>query len=257
MHCVADTWGAELHPNLLVHGPVVRKGTSGEDGYSGFSVRDPVTGAAAPTQLQSLLDPSIQRLVDRRAGRRLLRQGDGPRRRPPRLRRRGAAGPDQVRRARGGRRGPGRRGDAVRRGDRRVSGVPSDAADLSSGGRMPLLGFGTWQIKGAAATEAVGHALAAGYRHLDTATIYGNEKEVGAGLGRERGAPGRRVRHHEVPAAQRRARARHAAYQPRPARHRPRRPLADPLAGRLAARTSRCGAPSPRRSSRGSPAPSA
>ena len=63
VHCVADTWGAELHPHLLVHGPVVRKGTSGEDGYSGFSVRDPVTGAAAPTQLQSLLDPSIQRLV--------------------------------------------------------------------------------------------------------------------------------------------------------------------------------------------------
>jgi nicotinamidase/pyrazinamidase len=63
VHCVTDTWGAELHPNLLVHGPVVRKGTSGEDGYSGFSVRDPVTGAAAPTQLQSLLDPSIQRLV--------------------------------------------------------------------------------------------------------------------------------------------------------------------------------------------------
>jgi nicotinamidase/pyrazinamidase len=63
VHCVADTWGAALHPQLLVHGPVVRKGTSGEDGYSGFSVRDPVTGAAAPTQLQSLLDPSIQRLV--------------------------------------------------------------------------------------------------------------------------------------------------------------------------------------------------
>jgi nicotinamidase/pyrazinamidase len=63
VHCVADTWGAELHPHLLVHGPVVRKGTSGEDGYSGFSVRDPVTGAAAPTQLQSLLDPSVQRLV--------------------------------------------------------------------------------------------------------------------------------------------------------------------------------------------------
>ena len=63
VHCVADTWGAELHPHLLVHGPVVRKGTSGEDGYSGFSVRDPTTGAAAPTQLQSLLDPRIQRLV--------------------------------------------------------------------------------------------------------------------------------------------------------------------------------------------------
>lgn len=63
VHCVADSWGAGLHPNLLVHGPVVRKGTSGEDGYSGFSVRDPVSGAAAPTQLQSLLDPSVRRLV--------------------------------------------------------------------------------------------------------------------------------------------------------------------------------------------------
>ena len=63
MHCVADTWGAELHPQLLVRGPVVRKGTSGEDGYSGFSVRDPVTGTASATQLQSLLDPAVQRLV--------------------------------------------------------------------------------------------------------------------------------------------------------------------------------------------------
>ncbi|MBA2767994.1 MAG: isochorismatase family protein [Sporichthyaceae bacterium] len=63
VHCVADSWGAELHPELLVHGPVVRKGTSGEDGYSGFSVRDPVSGVPAPTQLQSLLDPSVRRLV--------------------------------------------------------------------------------------------------------------------------------------------------------------------------------------------------
>ena len=63
VHCVGDTWGAELHPDLLVHGPVVRKGTSGEDGYSGFSVRDPVSGAPVATQLQSLLDPEIRRLV--------------------------------------------------------------------------------------------------------------------------------------------------------------------------------------------------
>ena len=63
VHCVHDTWGAELHPHLLVHGPVVRKGTSGEDGYSGFSVRDPLSGAAGSTQLQSLLDPAINRLV--------------------------------------------------------------------------------------------------------------------------------------------------------------------------------------------------
>jgi nicotinamidase/pyrazinamidase len=63
VHCVADTWGAELHPQLLVKGPVVRKGTSGEDGYSGFSVRDPVSGQVGATQLQSLLDPSLTRVV--------------------------------------------------------------------------------------------------------------------------------------------------------------------------------------------------
>jgi nicotinamidase/pyrazinamidase len=63
VHCVADTWGAELHPHLMVHGPTVRKVTSGEDGYSGFSVRDPVSGVASATQLQSLLDPSVKRLV--------------------------------------------------------------------------------------------------------------------------------------------------------------------------------------------------
>ena len=59
---------------------------------------------------------------------------------------------------------------------------PQDAADLAGGGRIPLLGFGTWQIKGTKAGRAVGWALDAGYRHLDTATIYGNEREVGAGL---------------------------------------------------------------------------
>ena len=63
VHCVADTWGAELQRDLLVQGPVVRKGTGGEDGYSGFSVRDPVSGIPAETQLRSLLDPSIERLV--------------------------------------------------------------------------------------------------------------------------------------------------------------------------------------------------
>ncbi len=63
-----------------------------------------------------------------------------------------------------------------------MSDVPQDTAGLDQGVRMPLLGFGTWQIKGKAATESVGWALDAGYRHLDTATVYGNEKEVGAGL---------------------------------------------------------------------------
>ncbi|MGZ4651313.1 MAG: isochorismatase family protein [Kineosporiaceae bacterium] len=63
VHCVHDTWGAALHPLLQVHGPIVRKGTGGEDGYSGFSVRHPVTGESRPTELQALIDPAVRRLV--------------------------------------------------------------------------------------------------------------------------------------------------------------------------------------------------
>ena len=47
---------------------------------------------------------------------------------------------------------------------------------------MPLLGFGTWQITGEQATTATAAALAAGYAHVDTATVYGNETEVGRAL---------------------------------------------------------------------------
>lgn len=54
-HCVMDTWGAAFHPDLQVVGPVVRKGTNGEDGYSGFTMRDPETGATVPTELGELL----------------------------------------------------------------------------------------------------------------------------------------------------------------------------------------------------------
>jgi len=53
---------------------------------------------------------------------------------------------------------------------------------------MPLLGFGTWQLRGDAAYQAVRDALEAGYRHLDTATMYGNEAEVGRAL-RDSGVP--------------------------------------------------------------------
>ncbi|HEX5265718.1 MAG TPA: isochorismatase family protein [Acidimicrobiales bacterium] len=64
VHCVAGTWGAELVRDLEVAGPVVRKGTGGEDGYSGFTVRDPLSGAAGATGLESLLrDRGVQRLV--------------------------------------------------------------------------------------------------------------------------------------------------------------------------------------------------
>ena len=66
--------------------------------------------------------------------------------------------------------------------------VPDDAAALPSGATMPLLGFGTWQLKGDTARKATASALQAGYRHLDTATIYGNEREVGAALA-EAGEP--------------------------------------------------------------------
>jgi nicotinamidase/pyrazinamidase len=55
VHCVRDTWGAELVPQLEVVGPVVRKGTGGEDGYSGFTMRDPRSGDEVPTELAELL----------------------------------------------------------------------------------------------------------------------------------------------------------------------------------------------------------
>ena len=66
--------------------------------------------------------------------------------------------------------------------------VPSETAVLPSGASMPLLGFGTWQLKGDSARASTAAALEAGYRHLDTATIYGNEREVGAAVA-EAGAP--------------------------------------------------------------------
>lgn len=59
---------------------------------------------------------------------------------------------------------------------------------LVTGAGMPLLGLGTWQLRGDAAREAVLAALDAGYRHLDTATMYGNEREIGEAL-RESGLP--------------------------------------------------------------------
>jgi len=51
VHCVAGTWGAELHPDLRVEGEVIKRGMGGEDGYSGFTVRDPRSGEKTPTEL--------------------------------------------------------------------------------------------------------------------------------------------------------------------------------------------------------------
>jgi nicotinamidase/pyrazinamidase len=64
VHCVHDTWGAMFHPDLRVVGDVVRKGTGGEDGYSAFSVRDPLSGNTAPTILPGLLaERDVERIV--------------------------------------------------------------------------------------------------------------------------------------------------------------------------------------------------
>ena len=57
VHCVADTWGSELHPDLALpaDAPRVHKGANGEDGYSGFTMRDPTTGEEMPTELDGVL----------------------------------------------------------------------------------------------------------------------------------------------------------------------------------------------------------
>jgi nicotinamidase/pyrazinamidase len=56
VHCVADSWGAAFHPDLIAEGEIIRKGTGGEDGYSGFSTRDPVTEVRHETGLDRLLE---------------------------------------------------------------------------------------------------------------------------------------------------------------------------------------------------------
>jgi 2,5-diketo-D-gluconate reductase A len=53
---------------------------------------------------------------------------------------------------------------------------------IAPGVEMPLVGIGTWQATGSEAYDAVRAALAVGYRHIDTATMYGNEREVGRAL---------------------------------------------------------------------------
>ncbi len=59
---------------------------------------------------------------------------------------------------------------------------------LANGVKIPSIGFGTWQAEGDKARTSVTEALKAGYRHIDTAQAYGNEKDVGEGI-RASGVP--------------------------------------------------------------------
>ncbi|MET0605009.1 MAG: aldo/keto reductase [Beijerinckiaceae bacterium] len=54
--------------------------------------------------------------------------------------------------------------------------------ELAGGGRMPVIGLGTWQLSGDSCVKAVLTALKLGYRHVDTAEMYANEREVGEAI---------------------------------------------------------------------------
>ena len=60
-----------------------------------------------------------------------------------------------------------------------VGPIPSVAA---YGAEIPLLGLGTWDLRGRTCARMVEQALRLGYRHVDTAEMYDNEREVGEGL---------------------------------------------------------------------------
>jgi len=65
-HCVQGTWGAEFHPGLRRVEPAVHilKGSSGEDGYSAFTMRDPITGQDKSTGLaETLRERNIHKVV--------------------------------------------------------------------------------------------------------------------------------------------------------------------------------------------------
>ncbi len=59
-----NSWGAELVSELVIVGPVIQKGTAGDDGYSGFFARDLASGQEHPTALDRLLrEQRVQRVV--------------------------------------------------------------------------------------------------------------------------------------------------------------------------------------------------
>src|SRR5215203_5018292 len=71
-------------------------------------------------------------------------------------------------------------GHATRRSSTALSVVPG--ITLNDGNIIPQLGFGVFQIEPEDTAEAVSEAIEVGYRHIDTAEMYGNEREVGEGI---------------------------------------------------------------------------
>ena len=62
--------------------------------------------------------------------------------------------------------------------------MSTETVKLNNGLSMPLIGFGTWDLRGADCASAVEKAIACGYRLIDTARMYRNEADVGEGIRR-------------------------------------------------------------------------
>src|SRR3954447_5400027 len=91
---------------------------------------------------------------------------------------------------------------------------------LNNGVQMPVLGFGVYAVPAEETERVVTDALAAGYRHIDTAAAYENEAAVGRAIAASGIPRGRAVHHHEAVSLRRRRRQRPPCVRavPEPAR---------------------------------------
>jgi diketogulonate reductase-like aldo/keto reductase len=67
-------------------------------------------------------------------------------------------------------------------GGKKIKDISTSKIALLNGEKIPILGLGTYLATGSKVIEAIEHALEVGYRHIDTAAFYGNEKEVGKAI---------------------------------------------------------------------------
>jgi 2,5-diketo-D-gluconate reductase B len=63
-----------------------------------------------------------------------------------------------------------------------MTGILNRTIELLNGASMPVLGLGTWDLRGARCERTVKEAIQLGYRHIDTAEMYGNEAEIGEAI---------------------------------------------------------------------------